>query len=382
MNDAGARAALATADRGEIRAALANADPGLVDGLLRRSDPLGPRELALLLSPGAGVLLEELAIRAREIASWRHGRAIALYAPLYLSNRCASACPYCGFGGRSREAGRALTLDETVREAEHLARGGLRHLLLVGAEDPRHWPVSLMVEAVAAIRRVVPSVSVEVQPLAEDDYRALAAAGLHGVTLYQETYDEERYRALHRVGSKADCGFRLETLDRAGAAGVRSLTAGALWGLAPWRLEALRLGLHARFLQRRHWRSLVGLGLPRLSHVPPGFAIEHPVDDAAFVQLICALRIFLVDATMALSTREPAELRDRLVHLGITHCSAGSRTSPGGYTDPGGAGEQFPVADDRDVGQVAAALADEGFEPVAKDWDAGLGPEPWREACR
>jgi 2-iminoacetate synthase len=369
-----AAAAIAAADDAVVRAALANTDPGNVGSLLGRPEPLGARDLALLLSPGAAPLLEELAVRAREIALGRHGLAVNLYAPLYLSNRCSCACPYCGFGGNGRAAGRALTLDEAVREAEHLTRSGLRHLLLVSAEDPRHWPVSLMVEAVRAIRRVAPSVSVEVQSLAEADYRALVEAGLHGVTLYQETYDEERYRALHPRGPKAGFGRRLDTLDRAGAAGVQSLTAGALWGLSPWRLEALRLGLHARWLQRRNWRSVVGLGLPRLSHVPPGFDIAHPVGDAAFVQIICALRIFLGDVTMALSTREPAVLRDRLVHLGITHCSAGSRTSPGGYTEPGSAGEQFPVADDRDVGQVAAALADEGFEPVAKDWDLGLGP--------
>jgi len=366
-------AAIRAADRPRIRAALENTDPDAVRGVLRRPGPIGPRELALLLSPAAGELLEDLAIRARDIALARHGRAITLYAPLYLSNRCAGSCPYCGFGRQRTGGGRALTLDEVVREAEHLAQQGMRHLLLVSADDPRRWPVDRLIEAVRAVRRVVPSVSVEVQPLAEDDYRRLAEAGLHGVTLYQETYDEERYRALHRSGPKADGAWRLGTLDRAGAAGVRTLTAGALWGLAPWRLEALRLGLHARWLQRRHWRSLSGLGLPRLRHVPPGFAIEHPVDDRDFVQIICALRVFLVDATMALSTREPRELRDRLVHLGITHCSAGSRTSPGGYTDPGGAAEQFEVEDTRQAADVARALALEGFEPVAKDWDRGLG---------
>jgi 2-iminoacetate synthase len=382
MSGADARAALAVAERPEIRSALDNTDPAPVREVLAGRGVPGSRELALLLSPGAAPLLEELAQRARRIALARHGRAITLYAPLYLSNRCTCACPYCGFGREPRGAGRALTLEEAVAEASHLARGGMRHLLLVSAEDPARWPVARLAEAVAAIREVVPSVSVEVQSLAEGDYRALAAAGLHGVTLYQETYDEERYRALHPRGPKADFDWRLGTLDRAGAAGVQSLTAGALWGLVPWRLEALRLGLHARWLQRRHWRSLVGLGLPRLSHVPPAFAIEHPVDDASFVQIICALRIFLEDASMALSTREPAGLRDRLVHLGITHCSAGSRTSPGGYTDPGGASQQFEVEDTRDPAAVAAALADEGFEPVAKDWDLGLGPGLEREGCR
>jgi 2-iminoacetate synthase len=381
MRDTEAWAAIAVADRAEVRTALDNIEPGPVRDVLGRTDVIGPRDLALLLSPGAEPLLEDLALRAREIALWRHGRAITIYAPLYLSNRCSSACPYCGFGA-AKGKGRALTLDEAVREAEHLARGGMRHLLLVGAEDPRHWPVPLMVEAVRAVRRVVPSVSVEVQPLSEDDYRSLADAGLHGVTLYQETYDSECYRALHRVGSKADYGWRLGTLDRAGAAGVRSLTAGSLLGLTPWRLEALRLGLHTRWLQHRHWRSLVGLGLPRLSNVPPGFTIEHPVDDAAFVQIICALRIFLNDAHMSLSTREPATLRDRLVHLGITHCSAGSRTSPGGYTEPGSAREQFEIADTRDPAEVARALADEGYEPVAKDWDVGLGSEREGERLR
>jgi 2-iminoacetate synthase len=354
-------------------ALLGNADPGLVRAAVRVPRK-GPRELALLLSPGADELLEELAAEAHTVTLRHFGRTVQLYAPLYVSNRCVGRCPYCGFRGDQRIQRISLTIDEAVAEARAIARLGLRHLLLVSGDAPGEVEPGYLAALARELKRGgFDSVSVEVAPLDADGYRALAADGaVDGVTLYQETYDAERYAALHGGGPKGDYGFRLDALDRAGATGVRGLTAGALWGLAPWRQEAFALGLHALGLSRRWWRSRVQIGLPRLKHVPAGFAIPHPVDDRALAHVVVALRLFVEEAGIVLSTREPPRLREALLPLGITQMSAGSRTRPGAYTIGDEGGEQFPVVDERRPDEVAAALRARGYEPVWKDWDRGF----------
>jgi 2-iminoacetate synthase len=192
------------------------------------------------------------------------------------------------------------------------------------------------------------------------------------VTLYQETYDRTLYADLHRGGPKKDYDNRLDALNRAGTAGFHKLTVGALWGLAPWRKEALLLGLHAEHLQKTHWRSHVSVGLPRLRQVPDGFDIPHILGDRSLVNIIVALRVYLKDAGLVLSTRESAQLRDALLPLGITQMSAGSCTQPGGYGIAHDAGEQFEVADRRSPMEMAAALDRAGYEPVWKNWDSAF----------
>lgn len=333
-----------------------------------------PRDLALLLSVGADALLDEIAERARRVALERVGRAVQLYAPLYVSNRCVGGCPYCGFRADRSIERRVLTLDEIASEATQLERSGLRHVLLVAGDDPRRVDVGYLCAAIRVLRRSFASVAIEVAPLAEAGYRALVEAGADGVTLYQETYDEEVYHAMHARGPKADYHFRLEALDRAGAAGMRKLTAGVLFGLAPWRRDALRLGLHMQHLMRRWWRSSVSFGVPRLRWVPADFVIPHPFVDRSLIHVMIALRAYLGDVGIAVSTRESPELRDSLVPLGVTMMSAGSRTEPGGYSEPGVAGDQFEISDSRSPAEVAAALCSLGYDPVFKDWDRGLGP--------
>ncbi len=328
------------------------------------------RDLALLLSPGADALLEDLAGEAHRVTRERFGKTMQLYAPLYLSNLCVGHCPYCGFSKERNIPRRSLNLDEIVKEAEMLRETGMQSLLLVAGDDPKNVDVRALAAAIAAVQRIAPSVSVEVAPLDEAGYRTLAEAGADGVTLYQETYDRPTYQALHQKGPKRDFGFRLEALSRAGRANFCKLNVGALWGLAEWRKEALSLGIHARLLETAHWRSHISVGLPRLKAVPEGFAIPHPLSDRSFVNIIAALRLFLPDAGLVLSTRESPDLRARLMHLGITQMSAGSCTRPGGYADKTDAGEQFEVSDNRSPAEVAAALEASGFEPVWKNWDA------------
>lgn len=358
-------------------------------------------DFAALLSPAAGAQLEALARRAHDLTRRRFGRVIRLFAPLYLSNECVNNCAYCGFSRDNPILRVTLSVAEVRREAEALAAQGFRSILLVAGEHPKFVSGGYLAECVAAVRAVVPAVSLEVGPMETAEYLPLTAAGAEGLVVYQETYDEAVYARAHTAGPKKDFWWRLATPERAYAAGFRRLGIGALHGLADWRLEALSVAAHAQWLLRHCWRAQVTVSLPRLRPCAGEFEPWTHLGDRELVQLVAALRLFLPDVGLVLSTREPAALRDGLIPLGITLISAGSHTEPGGYTGAGrenvhvtrrgriealagdasewaapgratAATGQFDIADERSPAEMAAVLERLGLEPVWKDWDAAL----------
>ena len=352
---------------------LAASDPDVTRALTRGAGNRDMEDLAALLSPAAGARLEELAQAAHRLTVRRFGKTIHMYAPIYLSNECLTTCTYCGFAKDLEIVRRTLTVAEALREAEALTAHGFRHLLLLTGEHQKITGVDYLEQALRALSRVVPQLSIEVQVWSEDEYRRLAAAGCDGVVIYQETYDRAAYRDYHVAGRKRDYDWRLEGPERAGRAGVRRLGVGALLGLhAPWREEAIATAAHARFLTRRFWRSEITVSVPRIRPSASGYVPRADVSDRELAQTICALRLFLPDAGIVMSSREAAGFRDALVPLGVTHTSAGSHTEPGGYTEPGEAEGQFEVNDTRSPEQVAAALSGIGYDVVWKDWDAAL----------
>lgn len=331
----------------------------------------GERALAALLSPAAAAQLEPLARAAATLTRRRFGNVMQFYAPLYVSNVCVNSCLYCGFNCKNPIARSRLTVEQAVREAGYLAQEGFQHLLLVSGEDPKGVPVAYFEELAGRLRGMFASISIEIYPLDEAEYARLVAAGVDSLALYQETYEPEVYARFHPAGPKRDFNWRLEAMDRGARAGITFLGIGALQGLNDWRVDNFYTGLHAMWLQRRYWRSQVSVSFPRMRPAAGGFQPPVRVDDAALVQILCALRLVLPDAGLVLSTREPARLRDHLVRLGITRISAGSRTNPGGYTEGEDASEgQFEVADHRSLAEMRAAVAALGFDPVCKDWDA------------
>jgi 2-iminoacetate synthase len=327
-----------------------------------------PEDLAALLSPAAAGRLEEMARAAHVTTVRRFGRVVRMFAPLYLSNECVSTCTYCGFSAGNDVARRTLGVDEVRAEAAALARRGFRHVLLVAGEHARIVSKDYLVGCVAALAPTVPSLSVEVQVWDTATYRRLVAAGCEGLIAYQETYDPVTYGAVHLKGKKRNYDWRLAAPDRGADAGMRRLGIGALLGLAPdWRAEALALAAHARALLKRWWRCEVAVSVPRLRPAAGGFVPASPVSDAEFVQLLCALRLYLPDVGISLSTREAPALRDALVPLGVTQMSAGSHTEPGGYAAASDAQAQFEVGDPRSPAEVAAMLRSAGYEPVWMD---------------
>lgn len=325
-------------------------------------------DLAALLSPAATARLEEVAQAARQVTLRRFGRAVRLYAPLYVSNACLSTCTYCGFAKGLPIARRTLTVDEVEREARLLAGRGFRHLLLVSGEHRVEVSADYLAAIVARLRPFLPSLSIETQTWSDDTYARLVSAGLEGVVHYQETYDRARYAEVHVAGWKRDFDRRLNSTELAGAAGVRRLGIGALLGLsADWRAEVLAVAAHAAFLLRAFWRTEVSVSLPRIKPSAAGYQPLVPVPDPEYVQALAALRLYEPEAGIVLSTREPAVLRDGLVRIAVTQLSAGSSTEPGGYSRPGEATEQFSISDERSPAEVAAMLVAAGYEPVWKD---------------
>ncbi|MDH7598573.1 MAG: 2-iminoacetate synthase ThiH [Sedimentisphaerales bacterium] len=327
--------------------------------------------LMALISPAASRYLPAMARQAEELTIRRFGLTVGLYAPLYLSNYCINCCIYCGFNRQSHALRRRLDIEQAVQEARVIRSEGFTDILLVSSHDPGFITVGYLVELAGRLREIFSSISVEVQQLDVDGYRSILGAGIDGVTIYQETYDRDTYKRFHLAGPKSDYDLRLSAPDAIAQAGMRRLGLGVLLGLGDWRIETLALAEHAHYLMTRYWQCHISFSFPRIR---PAMGLdevvfEHLVSDKELVQMILALRLCFGDAGCVLSTREPAWLRDRLIRLGITRMSAGSRTTPGGYCGPTDAVGQFEVADHRSAAEVADVIRRAGREPVWKDWD-------------
>jgi 2-iminoacetate synthase len=328
-------------------------------------------KLLALVSPAAEDYLEPMAELSQRLTLQRFGRTIKLFAPLYLSSHCVNRCQYCGFNRDNAFNRVRLTIDQALAEAEILAHEGFRDILLVTSEDRQFITVSYLSELAKALRSNFSFISAEIYQMTASDYGKLFDAGIEGITLYQETYDRQTYTRYHLGGPKADYDTRLRGPDDFASAGMREIGLGALLGLAHWRTETLALGEHASQLFKRYWQSRISFSFPRLRPAcgVPTEVFPHLVTDRNLVQMMLALRLCFADAGLVLSTREPADLRDRLVQLGITKMSAGSRTSPGGYSHDHKDAGQFEVSDERSASDVVAMLKRQGLEPVWKDWD-------------
>ncbi len=334
-------------------------------------------DLGVLLSDAASERLEDLARLAHETTVRRFGRAVRLFAPLYLSNECVSTCTYCGFSAGNQIVRRTLSPQEAGAEARELARRGFRHVLLVSGEHARIVSPDYLADCVSAVSAEVPSVSIEVQVWDTDTYCRLVDAGCEGLVVYQETYDRTVYGATHLKGKKRNYDWRLAACDRGAEAGMRQVAVGILLGLDPhWRADALAVAAHAQALVKRWWRCSVSLSLPRLRPAAGDFQPQRAVTDRELTQLVCALRLVLPDVGLSLSTRESPELRDGLQRLGVTQMSAGSHTEPGGYAEPSDAEPQFEISDTRTPAAVAESLRAAGYEPV---WLDTIGPRASRK---
>lgn len=324
-----------------------------------------------LVSPAAAGYLEPMAQLSHRLTRERFGRTIQMYAPLYLSNRCANVCTYCGFSLTNTIERKTLNDAEIDEEARIVKAMGFDHVLLVTGEWPRDVGTEYFLRVMDRLRPHFASISLEVQPLRRQDYERLIDRGLQAVYIYQETYDPDAYRQHHLKGPKTRFAHRLETPDRLGQAGIRRIGLGSLIGLSDWRADAWFVALHLDYLQRTYWQTQYCVSFPRLRPFSGGAVPGVEMTDRELAQLICAYRIWNPELELSLSTRESPHFRDHACKLGITAMSAGSRTNPGGYAEGRtGSLEQFEISDDRSPAEIATVLRHQGCEAVWKDWDA------------
>ncbi|MDR0368117.1 MAG: 2-iminoacetate synthase ThiH, partial [Bacteroidales bacterium] len=325
-------------------------------------------DLKALVSPSAEKYLETMARMSREATQKRFGKTIQFYIPLYLSNECLNHCIYCGFNHNNDIHRIILTEEQILEEVREIKNMGFEHILLLTGESPKHAGTDYIEQAIRLVKPYFKQISLEVQPLSTEEYRRLQQSGLYGVYVYQETYHSERYSLYHPAGMKKNYRYRLETPDRLGQAGIHKIGLGALLGLEDWRIEAVYLAHHLRYLEKHYWKNKYSLSFPRMRPHEGSFQPDFDVTDKQFAQMIWAFRIFDNDIEMSLTTRESKTFRDNMVSLGITSMSAGSKTEPGGYTSKKEL-EQFSVNDSRSPEEMLKMISEKGYEVVWKDWN-------------
>ncbi|MGB0894584.1 MAG: 2-iminoacetate synthase ThiH [Parashewanella sp.] len=325
--------------------------------------------LLCLLSPAAEKYIEQMAQKSVELTRQRFGSTIGMYLPLYLSNLCANECDYCGFSMTNKIKRKVLTLDEIQAEMQVIKSRGFDSILLVAGEHETKVGIEYFKKVLPEVKKHFSYVALEVQPLSTQEYKQLVELGLDAVMVYQETYQPITYHHHHVRGNKSDFLYRLKTPERLGEAKVDKIGLGVLLGLDDWRLDALLMGYHLQYLEKKYWRSRFSVSLPRLRPCVGGVQPKVELTDIGLVQLISAFRLFNPQIDISISTRERAEFRDQIMPLGITQASAGSSTEPGGYLHPDHELNQFEISDQRPVDCVSEAMKQHGLVPVFKDWE-------------
>ncbi len=330
------------------------------------------REINNILDNRDPVFVENLALESRRMTRQYFGRAITLYAPLYLSNYCSSHCTYCGFHSKNRIARIRLTPKEMHREMKAVAAMGIESILLLTGESYKATPLTYLKEAALIAKQYFTSISLEVHPMETEEYRELFHAGVDGITVYQETYNRGRYKEVHLSGKKSDYDYRWDTPRRAAEAGIRHISLGVLLGLWDAGEDLLSLYEHLSWMEKHFPGVEYSLSFPRLRKIKGrAFALCN-IDNLTFVKILCLTRTLFPRVGLNLSTRESPDLRDHALELGITRISAGSNTSVGGYDlksledqEP-----QFDIEDQRSVKEIVGLLKEKKFDPVFTDWRA------------
>ncbi|MDO8303959.1 MAG: hypothetical protein Q7T18_12025, partial [Sedimentisphaerales bacterium] len=264
-----------------------------------------------------------------------------------------------------------LTTEQMETEMQALSKTGIENVLLLTGESYQATPVAYLKNAAAIAKKYFTGISLEVHPMDKAEYEELFAAGVDGVTVYQETYLRERYKEVHIDGKKSDYDYRYATAERAAQAGIRQISIGILLGLSDDPAQDLHLLYeHLSFMEKNYPGVEYSVSFPRIRTIKGRQFALSLVDDVAFIKIICLTRLTFPRVGINLSTRESPSLRDRAIHLGITKMSAGSNTSVGGYEllETSDQEPQFDISDHRSVAETIAMLKSQNFDPVLTDW--------------
>lgn len=330
-----------------------------------------------LLSPAAEPFLEQMAQRARRETGRHFGNTVYLFTPLYIANYCENYCVYCGFNCYNHISRMKLSKEQMEREMKVIAESGMEEILILTGESRGQSSVEYIGEACRLARSYFRMVGLEIYPVNTDEYRYLHECGADYVTVFQETYDTDKYEQLHLLGHKRVWPYRFDAQERALRGGMRGVACSALLGLSDFRKDALASALHVYYLQRKYPHAELSLSCPRLRPIINNEKI-HPLDvhETQLCQILCAYRIFLPYVGITVSSRESAAFRNGIVKIAATKVSAGVSTGIGDheskYTgkETGGAqgDEQFEIDDNRSLERMYQDIAGEGLQPVLNDY--------------
>lgn len=340
-------------------------------------DTCSLEDFKALLSPAAAPFLEEMARKAHGETQRHFGNTVYLFTPLYIANYCENYCVYCGFNCYNHIQRMKLTMEQIQHEMEVIARSGMEEILILTGESRAQSDVAYIGEACKLARKYFRMVGLEIYPVNTEEYRYLHQCGADYVTVFQETYDTDKYEQLHLLGHKRVWPYRFDAQERALRGGMRGVAFSALLGLSDFRKDALATGLHAYLLQRKYPAAEISLSCPRLRPIINNDRI-NPLDvgERELCQVLCAYRLFLPFAGITVSSRESARFRDGIVKIAATKVSAGVSTGIGDHeekytgksTGAQQGDEQFEIADARSFDEMYRDMDGEGLQPVLNDY--------------
>lgn len=330
-----------------------------------------------LLSPAAEPFLEEMAQKARAETSKHFGNTVYLFTPLYISNYCENYCVYCGFNCYNHIKRMKLNMEQIEHEMSVIADSGMEEILILTGESRAQSGVEYIGEACKLARKYFRMVGLEIYPVNIDEYRYLHECGADYVTVFQETYDTDKYEALHLFGPKRVWPYRFDAQERALQGGMRGVAFSALFGLSDFRKDALASALHLYYLQRKYPHAEMSLSCPRLRPIVNNDKIS-PMDvgEKQLCQILCAYRIFLPFVGITVSSRESSAFRNSIVKIVATKVSAGVSTGIGDHeskytgkeSDSAKGDEQFEICDNRSFETMYHDMSGEGLQPVLNDY--------------
>ena len=372
----------------------------LIDKILEKAklgNGLTHREAAVLLDCDIPEKNEEIFALAKKIKQDYYGNRIVLFAPLYLSNYCVNGCVYCPYHAKNTHIPRKkMTQDEIREEVIALQDMGHKRLALETGEDPVNNPIEYVLESIKTIYSInykngaIRRVNVNIAATTVENYRKLKDAGIGTYILFQETYDKERYEKLHPTGPKHNYDYHTEAMDRAMEGGIDDVGMGVLFGLSTYRYEFSALLMHAEHLEARFGVGPHTISVPRIrkaDDIDPS-AFENGIDDDTFAKIVACIRIAVPYTGMIISTRESKKCRERVLELGVSQISGGSKTSVGGYAHPECESEeetaQFDVEDRRTLDEIIKWLMELGYVPsfCTACYRAGRTGERFMEICK
>lgn len=332
-------------------------------------DALTTEDFAALLSPAALPFLEEIAQRAQFETRNHFGNSIAMFTPLYIANYCENYCIYCGFNCHNKIRRARLTEAEIETEMQTILKTGLQEILILTGESRKMSSVDYIANACRIAKKYFKVVGIEVYPMNSAEYAKLQKNGADFVTVFQETYNSDKYETLHLEGHKRIFPYRFYAQERAILGGMRGVGFAALLGLDDFRKDAFATGIHAYLLQKKYPHAEIAFSCPRLRPIINNDKINpRDVHETQLLQVICAYRIFMPFAAITISTRECERFRNNVIKIAATKISAGVDVGIGGHSGAQKGDEQFEISDPRTVDEVYRAIKEQGLQPVMSDY--------------